>query len=87
MILMTGFPLVHIKMNDGRRGAVLSYWNPTGDVSLINVPFAMGYCVSPCCEGLGIGITKLKGPEFLNAAVLLKFSMRYVQGRNYLFSS
>lgn len=67
-------------------GVVLSYWNPTGDVSLINVPFSMGYCVSVARRDSYIGIIKLKG-LFLNTAVLLKFSVRYVQGRNYLFSS
>jgi len=50
-------------------GVVLSYWNPTGDVSLINVPFSMGYCVFCCEKGLYIGITKLKG-LFWNTAVL-----------------
>lgn len=67
-------------------GVALSYWNPTGDVSLINVPFARGCCVCCCWKRPYSGHAGLKG-QFLNATALCKSSMRCVQGRNCLFSS
>lgn len=86
MILMTSFPLLHIKMNDSRRRGCSQLLEPHWGCLIDKCAVFHGLLCCLLLEGTLYWYYKIRG-LFLNAAVLLKFSVRYVQGRNYLFSS